>query len=610
MRLQIASAPLPAAAISADHIFGTDPVILVTGGLRGITAKAALEIASRYGGTILAVGKSPLPSDEESRDTAGIDAPRELRAALIEQVRRTGGRPDPAAIEVVYTRLVRNREIRANLRAIRKTGAEVRYLQCDLANADEFSKLLDEIYSSYGAIHGVIHGAGVIEDRLVEDKDPESFDRVLAAKVTGAMVLAERLRPETLRFLAFFSSVSGRFGNRGQADYAAANEVLNKLAPHLDARLPARVVAINWGPWDGSNMVGEGVRNQFVQRGVQLIETSAGCNALIDELMAGKKGDTEVILGGGPWGETPMAELPLIETETLEQTTGGAIRMLVSLDPSRHRYLEDHCLDGKPVLPAAFAIELMAEAAWKAWPDRVVTGVNSVRVFKGIVIDSAKAVHVTVRPPTHYNAEDRELEVDVDIADCDRPTVVYYRGVAKLADRLPTAAQASPCRGGEFGSSPIAVGEAYRDRLFHGPRFHCLARIAGLNQRGVRAYVIPSRVADCLRTECGGSWIIDPVLLDAGPQLLILWAQEMRGMTALPSRFGEVRIFDALSDAVRAGAGEPLECRLLVDAAGGDGPIIGATYQVLGPRGEIVLSVDGLESTGSESLNRLAAASA
>jgi acyl transferase domain-containing protein/NAD(P)H-dependent flavin oxidoreductase YrpB (nitropropane dioxygenase family)/NAD(P)-dependent dehydrogenase (short-subunit alcohol dehydrogenase family) len=613
VRLQIVSAPLPPAAMSGDPVLGKDPVILVTGGLRGITAKAALQIASRYRGTILAVGKSTLPSGEESGDTAGIDAPRELRAALIGQVQRTGGRPDPAAIEAAYTRLVRDREMRANLRALRKTGAEVRYLQCDLANADEFSKLLDEIYSSYGAIDGVIHGAGVIEDRLVEDKDTESFDRVVAAKVTGAMVLAERLKPETLRFLAFFSSVSGRFGNRGQADYAAANEVLNKLAAQLDARWPARVVAINWGPWDGSNMVGDAVRDQFVQRGVQLIEASAGCDALIHELVAGKKGETEVILGGGPWGETPAAELPLIETETPDHVPGGAVRVQVSLNPSRHRYLQDHCLDGRPVLPAAFAIELMAEAARKAWPDRVVSGVHSVRVCKGIVVDagvdSAKAVLVTVRPPTHYSAEDRELEIDVSITDFDRPQVVYYRGVANLADRLPTPAQASPCRDGEFGSSPISIGEVYRDRLFHGPRFHCLARIAGLNQRGVRAYVTPSRVADCMGEECGGSWIIDPVLLDAGPQLMILWAQELRGMTALPSRFGEVRIFDGLSDALRAGASEPLECRLLVDAGEDKGPIIAATYQVLGPRGEIVMSVDGLESTGSESLNRLAAAS-
>jgi NAD(P)-dependent dehydrogenase (short-subunit alcohol dehydrogenase family) len=492
-------------------------------------------------------------------------------------------------------------------------------MQCDLANADEFGRLLDEIYSSHGAIHGVIHGAGVIEDRLVEDKDPRSFDRVLGAKVTGAMVLAQRLRPDMLRFLAFFSSVSGRFGNRGQADYAAANEVLNKLAAHLDAHWPARVVAVNWGPWDGSNMVGEAVRDQFVRRGVQLIEASSGCNALIEELVAGRKGEPEVILGGGPWGETPAAgpveaaEFPLLEMEPLVPVAGGAVKLVIQLDPSRHRYLADHCLDAKPVLPAAMAIELMAETVKKGWPDRVVTGVKSVRVYKGIVVDeSSRAVCVSVRPQTHHHAEDLDLAVDVDISDPDRPAVTYYRGTVCLADRLPGAPPAAPRFAAEFGSSPMSVADPYKHRLFHGPRFQCLKRIAALNELGVRAQVSPSRPADCMGAARGGSWgswIIDPILLDSGPQLLILWAQAMRGMTALPSRFGEVRIFDGLAEALLAGASEPLECRLLVDAAG-DGPIITASYRVFGPGGEVVLSVEGLESTGSESLNRLAVGAA
>ena len=329
LQLQIVPAALPALPRPAA-VFDGNPVILVTGGARGITARAAVALASRYRARILVVGKSPLPPGEESAGTAAIESPRQLKGALIDQVRRAGGTPEPAAIEAACARLLRDREIRGTLRAIRDTGAEVAYMQCDLANADEFGRLLDEIYSSHGAIHGVIHGAGVIEDRLVADKDPRSFDRVLGAKVTGAMVLAQSLKPDSLRFLAFFSSVSGRFGNRGQADYAAANEVLNKLAAHLDAQWPARVVAINWGPWDGSNMVGEEVRDQFVRRGVQLIEPSAGSNALIEELLAGRKGEPEIILGGGPWGETAPGspaeqteELPLLEMGSPVPAAGG-----------------------------------------------------------------------------------------------------------------------------------------------------------------------------------------------------------------------------------------------------------------------------------------------
>jgi hypothetical protein len=252
------------------------------------------------------------------------------------------------------------------------------------------------------------------------------------------------------------------------------------------------------------------------------------------------------------------------------------------------------------------AIELMAEAAKQGWPDSVVTGVKSVRVCKGIVVDEpSKIVCVSVKTQTHHSIEDRGLTVDVDITDPERAGLLYYRGTVCLSDRLPLALPPSSDRASHFGPAPLSVAEAYGRRLFHGPRFHCLKRIMALNERGSRAQVSPSGPEDCMDPGCRGSWIIDPILLDAGPQLLILWAQQMRGMTALPSRFGEVRIFDGLAEVLLAAGTEPVECCLLVDTTG-DGPNITASFQVFSPGGEIVLSVEKLESTCSESLNRLA----
>jgi len=171
-----------------------------------------------------------------------------------------------------------------------------------------------------------------------------------------------------------------------------------------------------------------------------------------------------------------------------------------------------------------------------------------------------------------------------------------------LAPRLPAPPDA-PHRTAGLESSPITAADAYRHRLFHGPRFHCLKEISALNECGVRARVSPSRPADVMAMKRRGSWIIDPILLDAGPQLLILWAQEMRGTTTLPCRFGAVQIFDGFDAALRLGL--PLECRLLVDARS-DSLAIVADYQVFGPGGDIILCVEGLEGTGSTSLNRLA----
>jgi NAD(P)-dependent dehydrogenase (short-subunit alcohol dehydrogenase family) len=99
------------------------------------------------------------------------------------------------------------------------------------------------------------------------------------------------------------SSISAMFGNRGQADYAAANGAMNGLATSLAARWPGRVVAMNWGPWDQSGMVSEETRQQFLARGVQVIPPAAGADAALREIEAGVRDEVMVGLGDGPWTE-------------------------------------------------------------------------------------------------------------------------------------------------------------------------------------------------------------------------------------------------------------------------------------------------------------------
>jgi hypothetical protein len=102
------------------------------------------------------------------------------------------------------------------------------------------------------------------------------------------------------------SSVTAAFGNRGQADYGAANGVYNALAQYLAARSRGRVVAMNWGPWDKRGMASEGVRRQFLARGITPIDPALGVRAVLDELAAGLPSDAVVVVGDGPWaGEAP-----------------------------------------------------------------------------------------------------------------------------------------------------------------------------------------------------------------------------------------------------------------------------------------------------------------
>ncbi|QJW93891.1 type I polyketide synthase [Frigoriglobus tundricola] len=266
--------------------------VLVTGGARGITAKVAREIAARYKSKLVLVGSSPAPATE-SADTAALALPAEIKAALLKQL------PDakPAAVEAAYKRLLKDREIRANLDAIRAAGGTAEYRCVDVRDAAAFGGLIDELDAA-GGIAGVIHGAGVIEDKLLRDKTPESFDRVFGTKVDSALTLARKLDPAKLKFFALFASITSRYGNRGQSDYAAANEVLSKLACDLDRKWPGRVVSVAWGPWAEVGMVAD-LAKHLVARGLKLIEPAVGAGFAVDEVIFGAKGEPEVIVAGG-----------------------------------------------------------------------------------------------------------------------------------------------------------------------------------------------------------------------------------------------------------------------------------------------------------------------
>ena len=180
---------------------------------------------------------------------------------------------------------------------MRNAGSTVAYAQADVRDPAALARVLDQWRGRFGEPVGLIHGAGLIKDKLIRQKTIESFDRVLETKLYGALNLIRLTRPDSLKFTVLFSSIAGRFGNVGQSDYAAANEILNKLAHWLDRRTNGRVLSVIWGPWSGVGMVSQ-LESHLGRRGLGMISPFDGPSLLVDELRYGKKGDVEVILSG------------------------------------------------------------------------------------------------------------------------------------------------------------------------------------------------------------------------------------------------------------------------------------------------------------------------
>jgi len=277
--------------------FALEPgaVILVTGGAYGITANLTRMLADKYRPYLVLVGRSALPGDEDEL-TRNVTDMQALRRLLTERLQTQHQKVKPAAVEAELKRLLKEREIAANLAAFRNVGCEVEYHCIDVRDSKAFNALIDDIYRRLGRVDGIIHGAGVISDKLILNKSLETFDTVFDTKVLPALTLAARLDFATLRFIVFLSSVAGRFGNIGQADYSAANEVLNKLADQLSHAWPhLHALAINWGPWD-AGMVNDDLRRLYASRSIQPIAAAIGERHFLDELEHGPRRQPEIVI--------------------------------------------------------------------------------------------------------------------------------------------------------------------------------------------------------------------------------------------------------------------------------------------------------------------------
>jgi NAD(P)-dependent dehydrogenase (short-subunit alcohol dehydrogenase family)/acyl carrier protein len=282
-----------AAAIGLDR----DSVVLLVGGAKGITARFAATLAGATRCRVELLGRTPVPAGEDDHPHAK-DA-RELRTALID-----AGLKSPAEIEKTVRRIEGEREVRHTLRQLEALGSPVRYQSVDMLDAEAVHRAIKEIHAEYGRLDGIVYAAGVIEDKLVADKTPESFARVYGTKVDGARTLLDATAdlPDEPKFVVLFGSIAATLGNRGQSDYAAANDALETLG----RRWPAgRAVTVHWGPWaptgDHDGMVSPALMRDYARRGIELIDPEEGTLGLLRELAWGRPDVSAVVHTASGW---------------------------------------------------------------------------------------------------------------------------------------------------------------------------------------------------------------------------------------------------------------------------------------------------------------------
>jgi len=332
--------------------------------------------------------------------------------------------------------------------------------KCDVSQESSVLELRDKLSSPVPCL---LHLAGVLADGMVPTLTKAHFKQSYGPKVHGLHYLC-KLPFEDSAAAVLFSSTSALFGSPGQANYAAANSVLDSIAPHWTAQELRRTWSIQWGPWAE---VGMAVQKNTLQRakamGVGALGTVHGMS-IMGTVLAG----AERLVGAVPvnwvkylrsaYQEVPrfLAEFEAEARRNMSAKAGGEggqvdISAFAGLSPEER------------VASVRAVIRDMAREV----VDSAELAVDSPLLESGM--DSLSGVEFRNRLVTEF--------VGVRMPNSlifDHPTVHGLAGFIsdQLGDAAPVQSPAAPARAGEPDTAaPVDLLERLNDRTVGTPLF-------------------------------------------------------------------------------------------------------------------------------------------
>ncbi len=381
---------------------GPGTVFLVTGAAGGITSEIVADLAAASQGVFYLLDLAALPPRDDGHVAAFRKGRDALKAVLIEEARSRSNKPTPAAIDKQIAATERSEAALRAVEAVEAAGGTAHYHSVDLREAEACAAVISDVRQRYGRLDVFVHAAGLLVDRTLPNKEPAQFDLVFDVKADGWFNLMSAAADLPICAAVAFSSVAGRFGNNGQTDYSAANDLLCKLSSGLARSRPgARGIAIDWTAWGGIGMASRGSVPQIMEAlGVDMLPPECGVPTVRRELISGNAAGEVVVAGRlGAWLEerdpsggldaekagaflaSRQPRLPMVEKIVACKLYGG-VEIETTLDPREQPFLFDHAPDPEtPWLPGVMATEALAEAAVVLAPGYHVAAVENVQML-------------------------------------------------------------------------------------------------------------------------------------------------------------------------------------------------------------------------------------
>jgi NAD(P)-dependent dehydrogenase (short-subunit alcohol dehydrogenase family)/1-acyl-sn-glycerol-3-phosphate acyltransferase len=574
---------------SKNHRLNAQSVFLVSGGGRGITAQCVIKLAKAFQCKFILLGRTKRTA--EPAYTQGCVDENELKQRIIKNFQAQGEKPTPVKIQKLLKAILAQREIDETLQAIVQAGGQAEYLSADITKAAALAEQLTaavegrNVLERFGPITGLIHGAGVLADKLIEKKTESDFEAVYSTKIDGLQSMLACIDANQLDNIVLFSSAAGFYGNIGQSDYSIANEILNKFAYDFKRQHPAcHVVSFNWGPWDGG-MVTPQLKQMFAQRNIEVIPIEVGTQIVVDYLKTSVPQAMQVLVGS-PF-TTPERQLePDLQTHRIRR------KLTLAANP----FLQDHVIGETAVLPTTCASAWLANTCQLLYPGYQFLSCEDYKVLKGIVFDETLANEYIIDLK-----EVQKSQAEIDLATTiwsetatGKPRY-HYTNRVKLVSQPP----ATPDYNAYDNTTDEALAKLspYQDgTLFHGPGFQGVKRVLNISPEKLTMECVLSPIDEKQQGQFPAQ-AFNPIAADIQFQCMLIWVRHFFKAGSLPLRCQKGEHFLAVPE------GETFYVSMEVQSSTDTKLIANITSH--DHQGQIYSRVFGAEVTISKQLNHL-----
>jgi acyl transferase domain-containing protein/NAD(P)-dependent dehydrogenase (short-subunit alcohol dehydrogenase family)/acyl carrier protein len=536
-----------------------ETVFLVTGAAGGITSAIVADLAQASGGIFYLLDLVEAPAAADPHVALFRSDKEALKQQFIEAAKAAGEKVTPVVIEKKLMAVERAEAARRAIEAVEAAGGTAVYRSANLLDGPALAAVVAEIRQKYGRIDVLIHACGLEISRSLDKKETAEFDLVYDVKADGLFNLLHAAGEMPIAAVVSFSSVAGRFGNAGQTDYSAANDLLCKLTSSLRRWRPeTRGLAIDWTAWGDIGMATRGSTPKIMaMAGIEMLPPAVGIPTVRRELAASSFSGEIVVAGSlgllaEEWHETGGLDPAAVKTgePLLGQVQAfklyGDLQVKTTLDPNRQPFLYDHALEGTPLLPGVMGTEMFAQLAAVLAPDYRVTAVENETFHAAFKFYRMEPQTLYLAATAVPDGDDLLVYTGLrsrrELKTGEVQEKLHFSATVRLSRAESTPPTTSFTPPAELPIDREAVYRVY----FHGPAYKVLAgvQVDGPRAVGLMAGDLPAHMEPAATPE-----LIAPRLIELCFQTAGIWEAKTKGVLALPQAIGAVMVYGQEAEA-------------------------------------------------------------